>query len=326
MKPGIYYDLSFEQYQAIPAANKSGLDHFERSPLHYWAAYLDPEREPEKETPAKRLGSAIHVAILEPKRYEEKYRIKPEPEQFPGALVTVDDYKEHCRKLGLPVGGKKDELKARILAATPPDETPAKFFDDIEAEYVKCSYKLLSSKEARVVDQIASRVRRSDAIRALGPGKTEVTIVWVDPETGLLCKGRIDWLSDDWSVLMDLKSTADGSPEAFAKSALNFTYYRQAPWYLDGVTLATGMDIADRAFVFATYETKAPFAPAYYYATDAMLKHGRVENRDLLTRFAACWRSNSWPGYAQDFQPLNLPDWATRNRVDPEAKPELEIL
>lgn len=45
---------------------KSGLDLIHQSPLHYWAAYLDPNREHREQTPAMLMGSVVHQLVLEP--------------------------------------------------------------------------------------------------------------------------------------------------------------------------------------------------------------------------------------------------------------------
>lgn len=56
---------------------KSGLDIVARSPAHYWARYLDPNRVRKADTPALIFGSLLHAAILEPHTLPEKYAIVP---------------------------------------------------------------------------------------------------------------------------------------------------------------------------------------------------------------------------------------------------------
>lgn len=60
------------------AISASGLKLFMRSPAHYYAAYLDPNRVERKQTPAMRLGTATHCAILEPERFNAEYTVMPE--------------------------------------------------------------------------------------------------------------------------------------------------------------------------------------------------------------------------------------------------------
>lgn len=72
--PGIYANISDEDYHAGPGVSNSGLRVLgERSPAHY-VAYRN---EPRAETPAKTLGKRIHRAVLEPVRFELQYAVSP---------------------------------------------------------------------------------------------------------------------------------------------------------------------------------------------------------------------------------------------------------
>lgn len=71
--------MNNEQYHADTSAiSASGLRLFMRSPAHYWAAYLDPDRQQRQATPAMMLGTATHCAILEPEKFDDRYTVIPE--------------------------------------------------------------------------------------------------------------------------------------------------------------------------------------------------------------------------------------------------------
>lgn len=75
MKPGIYTNLSNEDYHGGEGVSKSGLDLIARSPAHYRARYIDgADTTP---TPAMLFGTAFHTAILEPGRFAEEYLAAP---------------------------------------------------------------------------------------------------------------------------------------------------------------------------------------------------------------------------------------------------------
>ncbi len=59
--------------------------------------------------------------------------MKPKPQHYPSALDTLDQYQKACRDLELPTDGTKTELKRRLREAS----TTFRFFDEIEAEYVR---------------------------------------------------------------------------------------------------------------------------------------------------------------------------------------------
>lgn len=65
-----------EYHKDTEKISKSGLDLINRSPLHYWDRYLNPDAET-KQTPAMLLGSAVHCRVLEPFQFAERYAIAP---------------------------------------------------------------------------------------------------------------------------------------------------------------------------------------------------------------------------------------------------------
>lgn len=71
--------MTNDEYHADTSAiSASGLKLFLRSPAHYYAAYLDPNRVERQPTPAMRLGTATHCAILEPPRFNAEYAVIPD--------------------------------------------------------------------------------------------------------------------------------------------------------------------------------------------------------------------------------------------------------
>lgn len=70
--------MSARAYREMLAISRSDLTHLLRSPSHYWAKKVDPTRiENSVETPAMRLGTAVHMAALEPARFIESYAEGP---------------------------------------------------------------------------------------------------------------------------------------------------------------------------------------------------------------------------------------------------------
>src|ERR1700733_838576 len=107
VEPGIYFDMPEADYHAAEGLSCSGIKHLTVSKLNYWHMNLDPEREPEDDTGARRFGKAVHSLALEPERFRRTFALKPAPEDHPGALVTADDMKSFLETNGLPKSGKK---------------------------------------------------------------------------------------------------------------------------------------------------------------------------------------------------------------------------
>lgn len=266
---GIFEGMASEKYHSIPALGSSGLKKLARTPQHFYGAALDPNRPPNDPTPAMKAGTLAHCALLEPASLPERYVVRPE---------WLD--------------GRTKEGKA-WLAAVP------------------------QGVEAVTAEQMLTAQRQAAAVRALpeiaaflARGRAEVSAFWVDEESGVHCKCRPDWVhsTEVGDVLLDLKTTQDASPEAFAKSIARLGYHLQDAHYRDGWEQATGRTVL--GLVFVVVEADYPHAAAAYVLDDASVAKARTEIRGLLDVYATCSTSGQWPGYPNTIQPISLPAWA----------------
>lgn len=313
MTPGIY-NLSYETYSASVGVSKHGLDALAISPLHYWTWYINPNRPKRKDTPASILGNALHTAILEPERFEKEYVAIPEEWQYPKALVGADDYKKACKELGLKVTGTKPELKAQLQATA---GFKGVFFEDIVSDATE-GKRTLKNDDMSVCKIIAARVRKHPQLGPLfeSGGVAEQSVFWNDPDTGVLCRARPDWMND--AIIVDLKSTINASPVGFQRAVMKYRYHVQAAMYIDGMKEVMGVE--PQAFAFAAWEKTQPFANAVYVASPELLEAGRQEYKKLLRTYAECKAKDTWPGYSTDVQAIDLPEWYNK----PEASSENE--
>ena len=270
-------------YHAHSAISKSHLDQVAKSPLHYWARYLDPNRVTPEPTAAMAIGSAVHTHVLELDQWDARY-------------VTAPDGIDRRTKAG------KAEWEAFTTAST--------------------GRTVLAKADAEQVMRMGHAVfGHPAAAMLLGlPGKAETTHMWVDAATGLQCKCRPDWLTDDGRLIVDLKTTEDASPRGFAKSIAQWRYHCQASWYLDGVEQATGT--RPEQFLFLCVEKKAPFACAVYAADAEMIAAGAQTAARDLEVLATCKAGDVWPGYSDQIEPISLPPWM---RPGSNQQPPTEI-
>ena len=268
--PEDWEGLENAEYHRHSAVSKSHLDLVARSPLHYWARYLDPNRVEPEPTPAMLIGTALHTHVLELDQWDQRYVMAPE---------GID----RRTKQG------KAEWEAFSVAAT--------------------GRTVISKADADQVMAMAHSVFRHPAAAMLLalPGKAETTHMWTDEATGLQCKCRPDWLTDDGSLIVDLKTTEDASPAGFRKSIANFRYHVQASWYLDGLERATGN--RPEQFIFICVEKKPPHAVAVYAADAEMIAQGQITAARDLQQLADCKAANSWPGYSDQIETISLPPW-----------------
>lgn len=195
-------EISNEEYHAGPGVSKSHLDVIaDKSPLHYWHKYLNPQRKPEEPTEAKRLGSAIHAAILEPDLFESAYVVTP------------------------PFNRRTKEGRA--------------LYEEFVAE--NAGKAIITPEDREICLAIRDRVHTHPVARGLlTGGKAEQSFYARDPETGELIKCRFDYLHDGGGMALDVKSTKDAGKVSFARDVANYRYDIAPPWYFDVLDILYG--------------------------------------------------------------------------------------
>lgn len=269
MKPGVYEGISNAEYHGGPGISKSGLDLIHRSPMHFNAVMTAAnDRTP---TPAQDLGTAVHMAILEPSEFAKTYCLPLRRSDVPDAIEDREVLVEMVNKLNetrlpkLSTGGKKEEQVARIMAeiATGDAEKDAAYLAELEAmkgAELKAQLEAMNADRPGKLSTSGSRHELADILRANG---VEVTL-WSDvldewqrnnSQRKILSPETYDQIVAMRNTVMnhpaafailhhvkdiigDLKTTEDASPEGFAKSIANWRYDVQHAYYIDGTRLA----------------------------------------------------------------------------------------
>ena len=124
---------------------------------------------------------------------------------------------------------------------------------------------------------------------------------------GTLCRCKPDLLLPHNKLCVDLKTTADATPEGFAKSVASYGYHRQQAFYSEAIKQTYGEEFR---FLFAVVETSEPFNAAVYELDAASVDAGRQEINLLLDELERRTRDNDWtPEYSKGIVPLTLPRW-----------------
>jgi exodeoxyribonuclease VIII len=170
-----------------------------------------------------------------------------------------------------------------------------------KAEYaaLKESGKIvITDKEFEIGMQVAKSVRRSPpASSLLVTGEPEKTLI-VEREPNLLqLKGRLDWFNPVAPSIVELKTAADASYDAFMRSVYSYGYHLSASYYqmLAGKMLDILPEYIGHAFIVV--ETKPPYAVAVYRSSPILLSEGRALWVSALRRFDECWLAKNWPSY-----------------------------
>jgi hypothetical protein len=203
-----------------------------------------------------------------------------EPERFAADYVLLRDVEDRRRteyKQAVAVHGSE-----RVLVST-------------EADRVAGMQEAVLSNPA-----MGERFRRS--------GWRELSLFVRDPVTQVLVRVRFDLLTDG-GLIIDLKSAADCSAEAFSRSCANYGYDLSAALYDDAFQWATGS--ASAGFEFAVIESEMPHAHKLYEPDHLMMQAGRKRYRAALDLFAECEKDNHWPlPECTGPELISLPEWA----------------
>src|SRR5436305_9502665 len=149
-----------------------------------------------------------------------------------------------------------------------------------------------------IVRAIAGSIRAHPiASEAFRGGEAEVTLIWSDPETGVPCKARPDYLPAHGRWIVDLKTAASANPRSWRDQAYRLGYHARAAWYLDGATAVLGQ--MPEEYWFVLVEKEPPYLVSVASLDAVALVWGRSANQKACERFAASPAANDWPGYRE---------------------------
>ena len=169
---------------------------------------------------------------------------------------------------------------------------------------------ILLEKEQEQVKAAADAVRKCyQAAQFLTTGRPEMSVLWTDPETGVKCKARPDWLDErDHPVLVGLKTSRDAGPDKFARFADDYLYQLSWAMYRDGYYRVTGIH---PQMIEIVVEKTPPYDVVVYTIGDDVIEAGETIYRSALSTYATCQVSGKWPGKGGgEVRELELKPWA----------------
>lgn len=263
--PGIYYGVPDDIYFATPGWSQSGLKRLDTSPAKARGGTWDPPSAP------MYRGTAAHLALQDLAAFNASYTIS-------GACEATTQAGNPCRNWGkvyadgewlCGVHGKKKRHEGP-LALSPSD------YDLI------CQWRTIA-----MTDPDIRALWRLD-------GNVEVAMKWIDPRTGLLCKGRIDFLSKDGSTVYDWKTTREGGFADFCYHLERYRYHWQQAFYTMGAEV---LDVKIESFFFIALGTD--LAHSVHSLPAEVIRRGEAEVNALLDRALTYTESGVWPDVAE---------------------------
>lgn len=283
------HDISNETYHESNGLSRSALWEFKKSPWHYWNKYLNPNAVTEKPTTSMKLGELLHVLVLEPHTFNDRYILEPQMVSVPKLelLKDVGREKYECQKL----------LRESALSL---NKTIGDRFVK-EAAQGKEVVSRMQCKEAK--DMAASVLSDQTAQLLFATKDIEKSIYFTHQSTGLQCKVR----PDAWSncLVVDLKTVKDAGYKSFQSSSYNYGYFLQAAMIKAGLE-SVGMEL--EKFVFYCVEKSTGYPCVYYILDDEAIDYGTNQFNALMEKFAGCLESDQWNGYEP--KTLYLPNYS----------------
>lgn len=168
---------------------------------------------------------------------------------------------------------------------------------------------IISADDFQKIQEMREALYATPFVEQLLAGEKELSYFLEDEETGLTIKARPDCLTSigDTHVLIDYKSTADASSEAFMRSAISLNYDLQMSMYKDIMDKVTGFE---HSVIFIVQEKTLPYAVNILEANEYFLKSGHDMFRTYLNLYKECLDSGNWAGYVNgEINSLGLPNW-----------------
>lgn len=225
------------------------------------------------DTPAKTDGRIAHELVLEGKALGDSDRYIVVPKGF-----SMSHVKRH------------GELIEHILAT---------------------GKEPISDDRAITIGEMAEALKVDPQVRRVfSRGQPEVTALWHDRETGVLCKARFDWWPERGQIFPDYKTTVSVDDDALSKSANSYGLAHRSAWYEDAARHAGNRDDDGRPPIYLPVwqEKTAPYFVVMRPINEHHVNLVRPEIRRALRLYAECLENDEWPG-PRNFEPIGLPGW-----------------
>lgn len=152
------------------------------------------------------------------------------------------------------------------------------------------------------------------------PGRPEVSVFSIDPETGVEQRARFDFLplkTGRRRIAWDLKSVGtSATASAFARSVARFGYDVAQEHYLHVISPVERDPSLE--FAFVCVETEPPHNVAVHALSERFAEIGAAKAARARRLFAECMRSGEWPGYPPGVTVIEPPMFHVYDHIDAE--------
>lgn len=236
-KPGIYFGLPDTDYHADPSLSTSGIKKLLQDPEEYWdTAAWNRDAAPRESKAALERGTLWHCRMLEPDKFHERYALAPNLMGGFGenheVLYTVEDIKAWLdrNRVQYRKSGRKSDLEQAVK-----DAVRLGYYDGAAPYLYDYENQLFTAENPGKViiwsnNIYDAMIEAEGAIqehpyfsKIFKGGMAEVSIFWVDPETNIPMKARIDYLKPN--AILDYKTLYVARNKSARLAALNAIKY-----------------------------------------------------------------------------------------------------
>lgn len=321
--PCIIRAMPSEVYHSIEGLSTSGLKILLDCPAKYYYKYLSGEYEP-KEKPAFKIGKACHKYILEGSdAFQKEYWHNPYSDC--NKTEILDILRDKCRLLFspdlkyMPLKGRSKIFNypklMRLIKALQAKYGNKSLKDYIISDLYKILFILddinsagieLNKNELNQVIGTARAIKSNQyALKAFSQtGESELSIFWIDEESGLLLKCRPDFLPYDCKLVPDYKTASSVNPQSFFSDFIKFGYHIQAAMYKEGIKAATGIEVEE--FFFIAQEKEPPFITQVYLPPNPLIEYGYKGMRKAINTYLECKDKGFWDTYSDHIIQMSL--------------------
>lgn len=275
-EPGIYPDMTWDEYRAVTAMNGSTLM-WGREPYSMQHLQAAMEGHLDKDSAAMSFGRAVHCRLLEPDLFA---RLFPVADQCGATLASGKNKGARCSNSGNVL-----HEGAWYCGQHAPQGV------------VSGAEEYITASESERIEAMTAQVRRHPVVKLIRQhGGFETSFV-ADLE-GVRMKGRLDkWIpgGNCPATIVDVKKCGLGGAnrDAFGRQVHKYAYHVKAALYVDCMESLTG---TRPNFIWIVIEDEYPHAIYVAGASPEDLECGTREYRELLIELKRSLRTGFWRG------------------------------
>jgi hypothetical protein len=249
-------------YDSIDAIRNSELNYVEKSPAH-WHAY---KQGLIKSTPAMLTGTQLHLAVLEPEKFNELWTIKEDARSKNGKLIN---------QVNLDAG--------KILLSETDFETYLGIISSLsKSEFVRTVLHYAECEKTLMWGRNGLKFK----------AKIDCFLNW----------GKYKVLGSglEYGAIIDFKFVRDAEPNSFIRSAEKYGYDRQLAFYAYGARInrIINSEKQFKCFIIAVEKTP-PYAFSIIELSEETLMLGKMKYEKLIKDWQSIQEINNFPSYGQ---------------------------